>query len=141
MTMCKLEQFNFLPSGYRLIDKKKNTVFAINISDFPDKFAIWLLNDNQLECGAYFKDFHIALTEYQKRIGITAEKKHRKTKAIIDRLDSNLKIKVDEMIDSKRFTYKEVQSFLYENGIEISTSSIWRYSTRKISQEQKGESA
>lgn len=51
----------------------------------------------------------------------------RRNHSIISSLDKTLRLEVDEMLLDYRYTYKDVQAFLLEKGIKVSTSSIVRY--------------
>lgn len=51
----------------------------------------------------------------------------RRYHSVITMLDPDLQREVDEMLASSRYTYLDIVSFLSENGVRISVSSICRY--------------
>lgn len=54
----------------------------------------------------------------------------RRYHSVITMLDPDLQREVDEMLASSRYTYLDIVSFLSENGVRISVSSICRYAKR-----------
>ena len=54
----------------------------------------------------------------------------RRYHSVITMLDPDLQREVDEMLASSRYTYLYIVSFLSENGVRISVSSICRYAKR-----------
>ena len=54
----------------------------------------------------------------------------RRYHSVITMLDPDLQHEVDEMLASSRYTYLDIVSFLSENGVRISVSSICRYAKR-----------
>lgn len=54
----------------------------------------------------------------------------RRYHSVITMLDPDLQREVDEMLASSRYTYLDIVSFLSENGVRISVSSICHYAKR-----------
>ena len=50
--------------------------------------------------------------------------------SIISRLEPTLRGQVEDMIDSGRYTYREIKSFLETQGIRISEQSICTYAKK-----------
>ena len=54
----------------------------------------------------------------------------RKSVSIISRLEPALRGKVEDMIESERYTYREIRNFLEMQGIKISTTAIGQYAKK-----------
>ena len=70
------------------------------------------------------EDEYMVLSDYPR------PRRKRKSMSIISRLEPTLRGQVEDMIDSGRYTYREIKSFLETQGIRISEQSICTYAKK-----------
>ena len=137
-----VQEVNFIPEGdvYRLIVRSKLPQ--------AEKFENWVFDEvlpSIRQTGGY-KDIDIqsviAETVKQTVLEVTKtifplliEKSGDSTKkhdyrCTIEKADINIRQEADEMLFCGKFTYAEVASFLRENGVKTTYSSVHRYAKK-----------
>ncbi len=146
LTTGGVQEMSFIPEGdvYRLITHSK--------LPSAERFERWVFDEvlptirKQKSYGFENMQQIISLTvaETVKRLlplmnqGVNAAeteeivitRKRKKTPGIIERLPNDLRRVVDDMICSDNYTYNDVVETLADEGIKITTTSVWRYAKR-----------
>lgn len=65
---------------------------------------------------------------YEEEEIVVRKRQRRKPAGIIEKLPRDLRNVVDDMLCSEKYTYKDIANMLAEEGIQISLTSISRYS-------------
>ena len=85
-------------------------------------------------CGELVKQLAPLLAEPEDEYMVLSDyprpRRKRKSMSIISRLEPTLRGQVEDMIDSGRYTYREIKSFLETQGIRISEQSICTYAKK-----------
>ena len=68
--------------------------------------------------------------EYMILPDLPRPRRKRKSMSIISRLEPALRGQVEDMIESERYTYREIRNFLERQGIRISEQSICTYAKK-----------
>ena len=68
--------------------------------------------------------------EYMILSDLPRPRRKRKSMSIISRLEPALRGQVEDMIESERYTYREIRNFLERQGIRISEQSICTYAKK-----------